>query len=104
KLPETNVQLTPLPESALSVRQTPPPAAAAHARHLLVLQLGSMASAVMRPEVVYAAPLKVRTSGKFDVLGPARAQAPSTLMPFPGAFAMTLAQALCAFRVNVNGT
>jgi hypothetical protein len=52
KLPDTNVQLTPFPESALSVRQIPPPAAPAHARHVLVLQLGSTASAVMRPEVV----------------------------------------------------
>jgi hypothetical protein len=52
KLFETKVQLTPLFESALSVRQTPPPAAAAQARHLLLLQAGSTASAVMRPEVV----------------------------------------------------
>ena len=69
-------------------------------RHLLVLQLGSTASAVMRPEVVYAAPLKVRTSGKFAVLGPARVQPPSALTPLPGALAMTLVQALWALRVK----
>jgi hypothetical protein len=52
KLFETNVQLGPLPDNALSVRQTPPPAAATHIRQPLVLQFGEIASAVMRPEVV----------------------------------------------------
>jgi hypothetical protein len=52
KLPEINVQDTPLPESALVVRQTPPPAAAIQTRHRLLLQLGSTASAVTRPEAV----------------------------------------------------
>src|SRR6476661_2129555 len=52
KLPETNVQFAPLPESALSVRQMPPPAAAAQARHPFVLQFGAIANAVIRPEVL----------------------------------------------------
>jgi hypothetical protein len=52
KLPETKVQLGPAPDSALSVRQIPPPAAATHKRHLLWPQSGEIANAVMRPEVV----------------------------------------------------
>jgi hypothetical protein len=52
KLPETNVQLGPLVESALSVRQTPPPAAAAQTRQLPTVQLGAIASALIRPDVV----------------------------------------------------
>src|SRR5215475_7042152 len=107
KLPETNVQLTPLPESALSVRHTPPPAAAAQTRHPLLLQLGSMASAVIRPEVVYAAPLKVRTLGKFSELGPASVHAPPTpgaCGPLAAARALAFAQERWASRVNVNGT
>ena len=52
KLPETNVQFVPFPDRALFVRQTPPPAAAAQARHFDCEQFGSIASAVMRPDVV----------------------------------------------------
>jgi len=52
KLLETNIQLGPLPDNALSVRQAPPPAAATHILQLLVLQFGEIASAVIRPEVV----------------------------------------------------
>ena len=76
KLSETNVHFAPLPDKALSVRQTPPPAAPTQTVHLLLLHTGSMASAVTRPEVVYAAPLKVNIAGKFAVLGPASVQAP----------------------------
>ena len=52
KLPETNVQLGALPESALFVRQTPPPAAPTQSVQLPFVQVGPIASAVMRPEVV----------------------------------------------------
>jgi hypothetical protein len=52
KLAETNVHVGPPPASALSVRQTPPPAAATQRRHRLCEQAGSIASAVIRPEVV----------------------------------------------------
>src|ERR1700737_4992267 len=61
---------------ALFVRQIPPPAAPTQRRQLLVLQVGAMASAVMRPEVIYGAPLKVNTSGKPAVLGPINVQEP----------------------------
>ena len=47
---------------------------------LLLLHTGSMASAVTRPEVVYAAPLKVNIAGKFAVLGPASVQAPAAFL------------------------
>src|SRR5690242_2467604 len=70
KLPEINVQLGPLVDSALSVRQIPPPAAATHRRQFVVLQLGAMASAVMRPEAKYCDPLYVRIEGTFVVVGP----------------------------------
>ena len=53
KLSETKVQLAPLPERALSVLQTPPPAAPTQTRQRRLLQLGSIASAVTRPEVKY---------------------------------------------------
>src|SRR3954471_9078967 len=73
---------------ALFVLQTPPPAAAAQTRHgknpsgefpsfvfcfglVVPPQVGSTASAVIRPDAVYGAPLKVRTAGKFAVSGPA---------------------------------
>jgi hypothetical protein len=88
-----NVQLEPLPESALSVRQTPPPAAAAQTRHLDCVQFGSIASAVMRPDVVYEAPLNVRTFGKFAVLGPASVQLAGVFGPLPTPRALTLTQA-----------
>ena len=62
KLPDTKVQAG-APASALSVRQMPPPAAPSQTRQVFTVQLGAMASAVMRPEVTYGAPLKVRTAG-----------------------------------------
>jgi len=51
-----NVQLGPLVESALSVRHTPPPAAAIQTRQVVLLQFGSMASAVTRPESYIGCP------------------------------------------------
>ena len=60
-----------------------------------------MASAVTRPEVVYAAPLKVNIAGKFAVLGPASVQAPAAFL-FPCDF--IFAHAFFAFTVNRNGT
>ena len=85
---------------ALFVRQTPPPAAAAQTVQLLVAeQLGSTARAVIRPEVVYGAPLNVRTSGKFEVLGPASVQVPFVC----GLFDWSFVQAFWAFRVSRNG-
>src|SRR5262245_39463769 len=54
KLPETYVQPEPL--SALSVRHTPPPAAATYSVHLACLQLGETAIAVTRPLATYCAP------------------------------------------------
>src|ERR1700751_694266 len=70
---EMNVQAG-VSASALSVRHTPPPAAATQSRQPSELQAGSTASAVIRPEVVYAVPAKVRTSGKLASLGPTRLQ------------------------------
>src|SRR5258706_14200112 len=54
KLPEMNCQSAPV--SALSVRHTPPPAAATYSVHLLWLQAGEMAIAVTRPLATYWAP------------------------------------------------
>jgi hypothetical protein len=51
KLPETNCQLDPV--SALSVRHTPPPAAATYNVHLLCVHVGAMAIAVTRPLATY---------------------------------------------------
>jgi len=51
RLPETKVQEG-VPASAFVVRQTPPPAAPTQSRHFDCEQLGSRASAVMRPDVV----------------------------------------------------
>jgi hypothetical protein len=101
KLPETNVQFAPPPDNALSVRQTPPPAAPTQTVHLVWLHAGSMASAVTRPEVVYAAPLKVNIAGKFAVLGPASVQADVVFLLFCD---FIFAHAFCAFTVNRNGT
>src|SRR5207253_10748623 len=81
KLPDTNCQLGPLLERALVVSHMPPPAAATRSRQLPVLQLGSIASAVMRPEVVYSSPLNVKISGKFAVLGPISDQVPTGACP-----------------------
>src|ERR1700736_5773002 len=66
---------------ALSVRQIPPPAAPTQRRQLLALQFGAMASAVMRPEVIYGAPLKVKTPGKLAVLGPISCHLPGACSP-----------------------
>jgi hypothetical protein len=51
KLPEMKSHLG-SPSSALSVRQMPPPAAATQSRHDLSVQLGAIAIAVTRPEVL----------------------------------------------------
>src|SRR6186997_874111 len=98
---ETNVHFAPLPDKALSVRQTPPPAAPTQTVHLLWLHAGSMASAVTRPEVVYAAPLKVNIAGKFAVLGPASVQTP---VAFLFVCDFIFVHALLAFTVKLNGT
>ena len=49
KPPEMNVHFG-VDASALSVRQTPPPAAATHTRQLPFVQVGAIARAVTRPE------------------------------------------------------
>src|SRR6187551_534610 len=97
---ETNVHFAPLPDKALSVRQTPPPAAAIQTVHLLLEHAGSTASAVTRPEVVYAAPLKVNIAGKFAVLGPASVQVPTA---FFFACDFIFAHAFFALTVKLNG-
>ena len=51
KLPEMNCQFEPV--SALSVRQTPPPAAATYNRQLAWVQFGAIAIAVTRPLATY---------------------------------------------------
>src|SRR5437667_3507115 len=56
KLPEMNCQFDPF--SALSVRQTPPPAAATYSVHLPCVHVGEIAIAVTRPLVTYCAPSK----------------------------------------------
>jgi hypothetical protein len=61
-----------------------------------------MANAVTRPEVVYAAPLKVNIAGKLAVLGPASVQAATVAFLFPCDF--IFAHAFFAFTVNRNGT
>src|SRR5437868_15274326 len=83
KLPETNVQLAPDPARALSVRQTPPPAAPAQTRQVLFEQFAETASAVTRPESLYCCPENVRMSGKIPLLGPIKCHAPSVFLPFP---------------------
>ena len=52
KLPEMNAQFG-LAANALFVRQIPPPAAPTQSLQSLVVQVGVMANAVMRPEVTY---------------------------------------------------
>src|SRR5258708_16894912 len=52
-----------LPASALSVRQTPPPAAPIQMRHCAALQLGETTIAVTRLAVVFVAPEKDVTPG-----------------------------------------
>src|SRR5438046_10629166 len=99
KLPERNVQFGEFP-SALLVRQTPPPAAATQSMQSPFVQVGAMASAVMRPEVMYEAPLKVKISGKFATLGPMRFHAPAER----AASDFMFAHAFCASRVSLNGT
>ena len=59
-------------DSGLSVRQMPPPAAAIHNRHRLVVHVGEIATAVMRPDVRYCAPEKVRRPGIVAWIGPTR--------------------------------
>src|ERR1700751_1789416 len=96
-----NVHETPSPERALSVRQTPPPAAAIHTVQLLLLQAGSMASAVTRPDTLNAAPLNVSTAGSSSPLGPASVQTPCLFLLF---WDLAAFQAVCAVRVKSNGT
>jgi hypothetical protein len=54
----------------------------------------------MRPDVVYEAPEKVRTFGKFAVLGPASVQLPGVFLPVPTPRALILTQAFWAFFVS----
>src|SRR5258707_1016168 len=61
--PSDTLTQPPLPERALSVRQTPPPAAPTHSVHCCAVQLGEIASAVMRPEVTYWLPCRFRNAG-----------------------------------------
>ena len=71
KLPETNVQLAPLPDSALSVRQMPPPAAAdPDAASCYCKQFGSIAKCRDATRGRVARPVNVSTSGKAPSLGP----------------------------------
>src|SRR5216117_206287 len=102
KLSERNVQLAPDPDRALSVRQTPPPAAPTQTRQRLVLQLGSIASAVTRPEVKYSVPLKVRMSGASDLLGPISCHAPTEGRPID--MALTCLNPAIALRLACMGT
>src|SRR5215210_1918825 len=57
--------------TALSVRQTPPPAVPAQRRHLRAEQSGSATSATVRLAVLFVAPLKAMTPGSVEYrLGP----------------------------------
>jgi len=62
--------------------------------------VGVMANAVMRPEVMYGRPLKGKISGKLPPFGPMRLQAPAEGRDID----ITFAQAFCASRVSLNGT
>jgi hypothetical protein len=77
KLPDRNVH-DGVAASALSVRQTPPPAAATHTRHDVVPHaFESTASAVTRPETPRSEAWlskKFRTAGCVAVDGPASCQ------------------------------
>jgi len=59
------------------VRQTPPAGRRDIYATLSSVQVGAIASAVIRPEVMYCCPLKVRISGKTEVLGPIRCHGPT---------------------------
>src|SRR5882757_6354621 len=85
--------------SALLVRQTPPPAAPTQSLQSLGVQVGVMANAVMRPEVTYSRPLKVKISGKIPPFGPMRAQAPAEGRDID----ITFVHAFCASRISLNG-
>src|SRR4029077_18448033 len=112
KLLEINVQLG-VVASALSVRQIPPPAAAAHTRQLVVLQSGAMASAVTRPEVIYSVPVNVKIDGSTAVLGPiichglvvaTRVVAEVVVAEVVAAVrSLMLLNAACAFKVAEKG-
>jgi hypothetical protein len=60
----------------------------------------------MRPEVVYAAPLNVRISGKFEWLGPTNCHVPGAGLPtrLPIDIALTCLKLAIAFMVAVIGT
>src|SRR5436305_73271 len=73
-------------ENGLSVRQIPPPAAAAQRRQLeFEVQVGVVASAVIRPDMWYCAPLKLRMPGCVACVGPIRLHAKGwlVLLAFP---------------------
>src|SRR6185436_16733575 len=76
-IPEVNCQFDAV--SALSVRQTPPPAAATYNTHRLAVQVGAIAIAVTRPAATYWAPSNrngLRTAGYVALLGPISCHAP----------------------------
>src|SRR5437588_10271872 len=75
KLSDKNVQVG--VSSAVSVRQTPPPAAATYTRQLPLTHVGAMPKAVMRPDVMYSAPLKVKIAGSSAMLGPINCHVPT---------------------------
>src|SRR5690242_16831902 len=100
---ETHVQFG-LLCSALSVRQTPPPAAASQSRQCPWLQFGSMASAVTRPEVTYDLPEKLRMLGCVAKLGPASVQVPTLFLFFPWPRPLALLHETCAWSVSSAAT
>src|ERR1051325_7311380 len=54
------------PDSSLSVRQTPPPAAPTHTVQRDLSQVGVMASAVIRPEAAYSLPWRFSGGGQIS--------------------------------------
>jgi hypothetical protein len=53
--------------------------------------------------VIYSAPLKVNIFGLSAILGPTSVQAPAVVLSFPTALALTLAQAVFAFKIAEKG-
>src|SRR5438876_3716054 len=104
KLPEVNCQFDPF--SALSVRQTPPPAAATYSVHLPCVHVGEIAIAVTRPLATYCAPSKrngLRTAGYVALLGPINCQAPDECAPAFSAFQPFSAAMLASPGTSVLG-
>ena len=80
----------------------PPPAAPTHTVQRLLEQLGSIASAVTRPEAKYSVPLNVRMSETSALVGPINCQLPTE--GFPIDLARTFLKLATALRVAVMGT